>query len=137
MRQIREDVLGLLASLIKTADDMVKIYLAKTPDESLELYLRRRSGVYHTFYRLIEKLKDGRDESLAEDLQSLEDTLSCETDHFRKLFALDLEYFLENLGENQDRTKKDYLIRLIARCPGKAAICKEALSKLLAEADNP
>jgi glycosyltransferase involved in cell wall biosynthesis len=137
MRQLRQDVLGLLASLIETADDMVEIYLAKTSDESLERFLRRRSAVYHTFYSLIEKLKDGRDDALAVDLENLEETLACETGHFRKLFALDLEYFLENLGENQERTKKDYLLRLIERCPDRDVLLKEALSRLLADADNP
>jgi len=112
MSELRRDVPGLLESLINTSKDLVEIKLLRNPEEPERLFLKRRISVYENVYSLINNLVKTRDSLIARDIQSLEGVLADETEHFKRLFMVDLEYFIDNLAVNQERLRLGYLLTL-------------------------
>jgi len=132
MSGLRKDIPALITSLITTANDLIAIKLAKKIDYAKELDLRRRVSVYHACFSLINNLKQNQDNLIARDIQSFEESLACETPHFRDFFMNDLEYFIKNLAGNEERLRKECLLKLKKFCPEQAVICQNIFSTLLA-----
>ena len=134
MSELRKDIPVLITSLIETANDLIAINLAKEADLAKELNLRRRIAVYHVIYSLINNLKQDRDGLIPRDIQMIEEILTCETEHFRRYFMLDLDYFTKHFSENQERLRVQYILKLQKLCSAQWVYSKNIFSALLGQA---